>query len=185
MKVKGNQIKSRITLIKNEYSDDVLEKVLNSLSEEDQKVFRGIITNTTWFTFEAANRFDEAIIKVLGGNKDELYMKLGRASAKETLNGIHRVFLEPREPLAFIKKVNHIYRFYYNVGYREWESETATSGFINTMDAEMYSEGDCLTNVGYFTEGLEMCGAKNIKFVREKCREQGDKICQHHVSWTE
>ena len=185
MKVKGNQIKSRITLIKNEYGDDVLEKVLSSLSDDDQKVFRGIITNTTWCTFEAANRFDETIIKVLGGNKKELYIKLGRATAKETLNNVHRKFLEPREPLAFIKKVNHIYRFYYNAGYREWEPETLTSGWINTIDAETYSEGDCLTNVGYFTLGLEMCGAKNIEFINEKCREGGGPICRHHVSWTE
>ena len=184
MKVKGNQIKARIILIKNEYGEKVFEKILNSLPEEDQEIFRGIILSGSWFTFEATNRLDKAIIKTTGVKKNDLYFKLGRSIAKETLNGVHRNFMVPLEPLAFIKKVNLIYRFYYDSGHREWEPETSNSVYISTLDANTYSEGNCLTNVGYFTEGLEMCGAKNVKFVKKKCREKGDKHCRHHVSWT-
>ena len=184
-KVKGNQIKARMSLLKERYGEAGLEKVLASLSEEDQAELRGVIMNVGWYDFWLAARFDQAIIDVLEQGQSSLFEELGRASAKENLQGVHKNLLEPREPLAFMQKTRIIYTFHYDTGSREWEESGPTSGYMVTRDAETYSVADCMTNIGYFKQGLELCGAKNIVIVEEECRAKGGAVCRFRVNWDE
>jgi len=184
VKVKGNIIKARLSFIKENYSAEALDRVLSSLSAEDQKLLRGIITSTVWIPFEVGKRLDAAIVKVLGDGKTEIFEELGRTSARFNLGSVHRSFLEPGKPLAFMEKAAAIYQFYYDVGRRTWEQTGPTSGILTTYDAETFSAFDCLTVIGWYKEALAMCGAKQISFVEELCRAKGDKVCRYRVSWS-
>ncbi len=181
--VKGNQIKARMSLVRDKYGEDALEQVLASLSEEDQTVMRGTISSIGWYDFWMYARFDQAIIDILEQSKSSLFEELGRASAEENLNGVHSKFIDPPDPLSFMQKTKIIYSFYYDTGYREWEETSPTSGFMVTHDAETYSAADCLTVVGYFKKGLEMCGAKDVEIVEEECRAKDGSVCRYRVSW--
>ena len=66
MKVRGNIIKARHAFVQHDFGDAAWEKVLSSLSADDQKVLRGIIIHSAWYDFDVATRLDEAIVNVLG-----------------------------------------------------------------------------------------------------------------------
>ena len=54
---------------------------------------------------------------------------------------------------------------------------------MTTIDAETFSEVDCLTVIGWYKEALKMCGAKAVFMIETRCRARGDDVCQYRVNW--
>lgn len=184
MKVKGNIIKARQAFVVDRFGEQGWARVLEALPEEDSKTFGGMIVNVAWFEFDRANRLDEAIVKVLGGGNTKLFEEMGRASARENLTGVHSNLVASGDPQAFMKKANVIYRFYYDVGHREYEETGPTEGTLTTYDAETFSVADCATVIGWYKEALAMCGANSPRVEEVRCRARGDDVCEYRVRWS-
>lgn len=183
MKVKGNIIKARVAFVREHFGEDGWNKVLQALPDEDRRIVGGIITNVGWYPFKVAEKLDNTIVSTLAHGKNEVFEDIGRASAKENLTGVHKDFVESRDPQTFLKQTPLIYRFYYDTGRRTYEPTGPNSGVIITYDAETYSTIDCLTVIGWYKEALEMCGAHNVTIQEENCRARGDNECRYRVSW--
>lgn len=184
MKVKGNIIKARQAFVVDRFGEAGWAKVLEALPDDDRKAFGGMIVNVAWFDFAQAARLDEAIVRVLGGGNTKLFEEMGRTSARENLTGVHSNLVSPDDPQAFMKKANVIYRFYYDVGHREYEETGPTDGTLTTHDAETLSVADCATVIGWYKEALAMCGAKDVRVEEVRCRARGDDVCQYRVRWS-
>jgi hypothetical protein len=184
MKVKGNIVKAREAFVNENFGDDAWERVLDSLPDEDQRILRGIVTNTAWFEFDMAKRLDDAIVASLGRGRIEVFEDIGRASAIANLTTVHKRLLELGNPQAFMEKADLIYHFYYDKGYRTYEATGASSGVLTTHEAETYSQMDCLTVIGWYRQALEMCGATGVEIVEETCRALGGDVCRYVVSWS-
>lgn len=183
MKVKGNIVRARIDFVEKQFGVGAWKKVLDAMSPDDQKVLGGIITNSAWYPFDVAERLDRAIVDVLGEGRTEIFEDIGRASARTNLGGVHKGMLTPGDPEAFLKKADMIYRFYYDIGRRDFQPTGPSSGVITTSGAETFSIADCATVVGWYREALRMCGAKDVTVVEEACRARGAEVCRYRVSW--
>jgi predicted hydrocarbon binding protein len=183
MKVKGNIIKARYEFVLKSFGEEAWQRVVSSLPEDHQKLLRGIIVNSVWYPFEINKNLDQAIVDLLGGGSTEVFEEMGRVSARENLSGVHRLMLEPNDPEAFMKKAQAIYSFYYNSGYRTYETRSPTSGILTTYEAETYSANDCLTVIGWYKEAMEMCGASEVTMVETTCRAKGGDVCRYEVAW--
>jgi uncharacterized protein (TIGR02265 family) len=181
-KVKGSVLKSRLAYVEKEFGPEGLGRVMSSLDDEDQKALRGMIP-VAWLDFEIGKRLDDAIVRVLGGGRSEVFERLGAASADANLTTVHAAFLAPGNPQAFLAKAPQIYRMYYQTGRREYEQTGEDEGVLTTFEAETYSKADCLTVIGWYKRALELCGAKNPRIVEERCRARGDEVCRYRVSW--
>lgn len=184
MKVKGNVLLARSAFVTKHFGDDAWDRVLAALPLEDRAQLEGYVANVCWYPFELAKRLDDAIVKVCGGGSRTLFEGIGAASARENLGGVHKNFLSPGNPSAFMDRTTFIYRFYYDTGRREWKAEGPNSGVMTTFDADTFSQLDCLTVVGWYREALKMCGAKTVEVKEEECRAAGGAVCRYRVSWT-
>jgi uncharacterized protein (TIGR02265 family) len=183
-RIKGGILKSRLAFVEQHGGAAALERVLNALSEEDRTALGGIISATAWYPFDLGAKLDEAVVKVIGGGDTRFFDRLGEASAEKNLTGVHKDFLVPGNPQAFLAKAPTIYSFYYQGGRRTYEAAGEREGVLTTYDAPHYSAPDCLTVVGWYREALQMCGAKAVRVVEEECRAKGGKVCRYRVSWT-
>jgi uncharacterized protein (TIGR02265 family) len=182
-KVKGSVLKSRLGFVEDNFGEDGLRRVLESLSAEDQTALRTLLP-MQWCDFELGKRLDEAIVQVLGKGKTEYFERLGVASAEKNLGTVHQAFRKPGDPHGFLAKAPQIYRLYYQTGHREYERVGDKEGVLTTHEAETFSTADCLTVIGWYRKALEMCGAREVKIVEEECRAQGGAACRYRVSWT-
>ena len=181
-KVKGSVLKSRLAFIERQFGPEGYDRVMESLDEEDQKALSGLVP-VAWLDFEIGKRLDDAIVRVLGGGRSEVFERLGEASADANLTTVHAAFVAAGDPQAFLAKAPQIYRMYYQTGRREYEATGEREGVLTTYDAETFSKADCLTVNGWYKRALEMCGAKNPRIVEDKCRARGDEVCKYRVSW--
>ncbi len=180
--IKGAVLKSRLGFVEEHFGAAGLQRVLESLPPDDQRALRMVFTSN-WYPFELGKRLDDAIVRVLAGGKPEFFEKLGEASAAKNLATVHAGYVTKGNPQAFLAKAPAIYGMYYETGRREYQQTGDRSAVITTHDAETFSAPDCLTVVGWYRKGLEMCGAERVKIVETECRARGGKVCRYEVSW--
>lgn len=183
MKIKGFILHSRKEFVIENFGVEEWEKVIATLPEDDQAIYKEFIHTSNWYDFKVGERLDAAIVDVLGKGSPQVFEDIGKKSAQRHLTGIHASFIEPGNPQKFLNKAEEIYRIYYDTGSREYEETGPNSGSLTTYDAETYSIPDCLTVIGWYKEALKMCGAKNIEIQEESCRAKGGLYCQYNVKW--
>jgi uncharacterized protein (TIGR02265 family) len=183
--VKGSVLRTRLALVDELAPGDGRRRVLARLDPEERETL-GSLLASAWYPFELGKRLDEAIVQVLGGGKTEFFEKLGEASAEKNLGpgGVHRAFLVPGDPQAFLAKAPLIYSYYYNEGRRDYEKTGEKEAVLTTRDAETFSAPDCLTVVGWYRRALEMCGAGSPRVVEEECRAKGGAVCRYRLGWS-
>jgi uncharacterized protein (TIGR02265 family) len=182
--IRGAILLARKAFVRKHFGEAAWQQVLSSLNEEEYDLLNGLIIHVGWYPFEFGERLDKTIVNVLGEGNTKIFEQIGAQSAVENLNGVHRDFLREGDPQAFMKQANSIYSFYYDTGRRTYEQTGPTSGVMTTIDAETFSAIDCLTVIGWYRTALDMCGAKNVRIVEEKCRAKGDSVCQYRFDWT-
>jgi uncharacterized protein (TIGR02265 family) len=183
-RVKGTVLLSRKAFVEERFGKDKLESVLTSMTPADQTLLRGMVLPLSWYDAEACQRFDAAIIKVIGGNAEQAFRDLGRKSADDNLGKFQAGFVRGKAPLSFLAQTPAIYRLYYEIGSREFTKTNETSGVLTTHGAESVTTGDCLTVMGWHERALEMVGAKRPVITHPKCRAMGADTCSYHVSWS-
>jgi uncharacterized protein (TIGR02265 family) len=183
VKVKGSVLKSRIAFVEEHAHAEGLERVLARLSGEDRAALTGVLASA-WYPFDLGRRLDEAIVRELGGGRPDYFEQLGAASAERNLSGVHKDFLVPGNPQAFLARAAMIYSFYYDQGRREYEATGPREGVLTTYDAETFSAADCQTVVGWYRKALEMCGAGSVEVHEDECRSRGGAVCRYRVSWS-
>lgn len=183
--IKGSVLRSRLALVEELAPGDGLRRVLARLGEGERAALESLLASA-WYPFDLGKRLDQAIVDELGGGRAEFFERLGEASAEKNLGkgGVHRSFLVPGDPHAFLAKAPLIYSYYYDKGSRAYERTADHEAVLTTRDAETYSAPDCLTVVGWYRRALEMCGARTPRVVEEECRARGGSVCRYRLSWS-
>jgi uncharacterized protein (TIGR02265 family) len=182
--VKGSVLRARLALVDELAPGDGRQRVLARLDAGERGTLESLLASS-WYPFELGRRLDEAIVDELGGGRTEFFERLGEASAEKNLGpgGVHRGFLVPGDPQAFLAKTPLIYSYYYDQGRRDYERTGDGEAVLTTRDAETFSAPDCLTVVGWYRRALEMCGARSPRVVEEECRAKGGEVCRYRLSW--
>jgi len=184
MQVKGGVLHARKSMVEKEFGVGAWERILAALPEEHRRTLERGIFKVSWYPLELSRAVDDAIVKIFGRGDRHYFEELGAASARANLTTVHRELLAPGEPQLFLRRAPTVYRFYYDVGRREYEATGPTSGVLTTYDAETFSEPDCLTVIGWYRVALEMCGAKEVKIRETACRAKGGPHCRYELKWT-
>lgn len=180
--VKGNVLRARMDFVREHFGDEGMAQVLELLSPEDRQALQMVLT-IKWYPFALGQRLDAAIVQGPGQGKPELFERLGEASATRNLQTLHRGFLCPGDPQAFLAKAPAIYDLYYETGHRTYEPAGEREGVLTTYDAETFSAPDCLTVIGWYRRALELCGARDVVIQEAECRATGGEVCRYRVRW--
>jgi uncharacterized protein (TIGR02265 family) len=185
MEIKGLILQARKEFVVDNFGEEAWGRVLAALPEEDRAALGDLILTAKWYPFAIGERLDKAIVDLLGGGDKKLFEEIGAKSARRSLAKVHKSFLTPGDPQAFLEKADVIYKFYYDTGRREYERTGPASGVLTTYDAKTFSVPDCLTVVGWYREALRMCGARGVAVVEEECRARGGSCCRYRLTWSE
>lgn len=183
-RIKGAVISARLSLLRREGGQELVDRVLGLLPEADRLLLRETIPPMSWHPMEMGLRLDAAMAEALSpGDRARAFMEMGRASADENLKGAHSYFLRPGDPHYLLSKAPQIYRFYYDVGRRTYEKVGPTAAVLRTFGAELVTQTDCLTVMGWHQRAVEMSGGRNVRVTHPQCRAQGAPHCEYRIDW--
>jgi len=99
MKVKGSALRSTMSFLRENYPPPTVERILNSLPEEDRKILTPPILTSAWFPAGSLCRLAHAMEKETPGDPQDLYVRLGKQSCRGRVE--HRLpdLLPDRLPL--------------------------------------------------------------------------------------
>ena len=183
-KIRGSILLARLAFVREKNGAEAVEKILNTLSREDQAVLRGKVWEGGSYAFELNERLDRAIANTLSPkDPNRVFVEMGRASAETNLLGPQKTLVTPGDPHRFLAQAPYIYMLYYAKGRRTYEKLGPTRGVMKTFDAEVVSAQDCLTVVGWYERGLEICGAQGVRIEERHCRARGHAFCEYVCEW--
>jgi uncharacterized protein (TIGR02265 family) len=183
MKVKGSVLVARRAFVQKHFGKDAWDRVIATLPPDEQAALKGVLLTPGWYPFKLNEHLDEAIVRTLGQGDEKVFERIGQVSADENLGGAHKDLLVPGDPQRFLANTPHIYRLYYDSGYRTYEKTGPNSATLTTYEADTFSHIDCLTIIGWHTRALEMCGAKDVRIKEDPCRARGGDVCRYQVQW--
>jgi hypothetical protein len=182
--VGGNIILARRKFLLDRGGEQLWERVLRHLPEDDAKQLRRTLLVTGTWPLALNLRLDEAIAKELyPRDPQRAFLEMGRASAEVNLSGPQRAFLKQGDPHGLLSFAETIYAYYYGEGRRTYEKTSSTSGTLTTWEAPPATPGDCLTVVAWHQRAIELSGGLNAQVRETKCRSRGDAVCEYQCSW--
>jgi uncharacterized protein (TIGR02265 family) len=182
--IKGSILLSRRAYLRERGGEPLFQRVSSRLPLIDRTIVEGTLLATSWYPLELNLRLDDAIADELStGNRSQVFIEMGRASAEQNLKTVHQAFIRQGDPHFLLSNAPRIYRLYYAVGYRTYERAGPSSATLRTFDAESVTATDCMTVIGWHQRGIELSGGKNAAVVELVCRSRGGPHCEYRCAW--
>ncbi len=183
--IKGGILISRLKFVRERSGEEALTRVLTRLPAADRLTLEGVLLPTGWYPLDLNLRLDDAIATELSpGDRNAVFLEMGKKSADVNLTGAHRIWLSPGDPHGLLSKSPRIYGMYYAVGHRTYERTGERSAILRTFEAENPTSTDCLTVIGWYIRAIEMCGGRDVVVRETQCRALGAPHCEYHCRWT-
>lgn len=180
--IKGLAVAASVQRLKSNYGEEVFQKVLNELNEEDKKIFNGNILSSIWYPLNSFAHFLKAEVKVIYKG-DRTKLRIGsEAIVEHQLKGIYKFFVKLGSPEFIVGRVGAINNSYFNG--IELEKEITKGRFVGRYygyekDQDEFEE----IIIGFYKKALEISGAKNIDAKFDIPINAGKEFAQIIVTW--
>ncbi|MCP4653618.1 MAG: hypothetical protein GY858_09605 [Candidatus Omnitrophica bacterium] len=169
MQIKAVRINLSIGWVKENFGDAGFSKILNAVSEEDQRILSSkFIPVTTWVSFDTYMHLLAAIVSELGSGDESILMRLSADCTKKELRGVYSIFIKLGSPEFIIKRAASMFEKYFSFG----EVAVTNLGHKNIMLRFCgFEKQHRLIEVATFSfckVALELTGGKNpdVKLVK-------------------
>ncbi len=176
-KVKGVAILGLIKFIKKNMQD-VLPKVISSLSPETRKYMDEHIILTEWYPYGLYTGLLHALDKIVGKGDLSYCMEQGRLSAKHDLSTVYKIFISFINIELLIKRVMSIWNSYYDTGTVEAELVSQNEIVIIIKGFPDIDMAHVKNAQGWLEQFLSMCKVKNVQSTIVKCQCHGDPFTE-------
>ena len=185
--IKGVELKGAIYFLKKRFGESAVNAAIESLSIEDQALLPSVLLDSSWYP-HSVWRVVRRLSRVLVGNSergDEFPFELGKFMAHYAFTGVYRSLLE-KTPLKQVEKFAWIKDF---LSRDARHVETKILSDTSCLVRYRYEQGavptrsTCASNMGFWTETLELSGARNVKGKHLGCVLNGLSCCEYTFEW--
>ena len=181
MNVKGSVFINLIKAIKHDKSG-VFNKYL---TDKDRALIRNKILPSSWCPFETYEHCVTALFEVAAKNNPEVAKGWGRSECKIAMTGIYSSFVDGRDPISFIREYEMVHKRFIDFG----KAEVVVEG-NNQVLFKLINFGTRCVPIyyiiqGWLEQGMELCGAKNIKFTFLSKSWEGQPDTTVRLTWTQ
>lgn len=179
MNVKGSVFINLVKAIKHDKSS-----VFNQyLTDKDRALLASKIFPSGWYPFETYEHCITAIFEAVARRNPEVAKDWGRAECKVAMTGIYSSFVDRQDPTTFIHEYGMVHKRFYDFGKVEVTVEGKNQVLFKLIDFNTH----CLPLYhfiqGWMEQGLELCGAKNVKFVYLSKSWEGHPDTSIRITW--
>ncbi|MBN1595463.1 hypothetical protein JW933_06020 [candidate division FCPU426 bacterium] len=183
-----NRIKAGAYLAVREYllkntSQAQLDKVFDSLEENDRSVFSRLVIPVSWLDHGAYIRFLLQADKILGKDDRTLISAAVCYEVQKNFQGIYRIFLRLQTVEGLIVQSANLWRQFHDTG--KATTKIIMPGEAHVLIEEyptipLYHEVDLNPSL---EELGRLCGAHEVVSEHTYCMARGDNCCDFKVTW--
>ena len=163
-KVKGSSLKSKFDFIKETFSHQKADLVMELFKDRD--IFP--ILESQWYDYSIyIDLLNTISVSLFNGDITKLE-RLGDYSAKLALTGVYKSFIAKKDFLSFLKNSSYLHSRFYNMGKMSINIISDNNVKIVLSGAPRYDDPDIYVAAGFYVGAARLCGAKNISYKIEK-----------------
>jgi len=163
--------------------DALWEKILSQLSPADKSVASAPVIASAWLDYQLWWHLLSTADRTLGTGDGKIIQTIGAFDARETLNGIYRIFVSFMAPGFIISRSGMLWMRYYDTG--KMRAVKAENGY-GEMELTEFPDlpvGHEHELIGWMGEALRITGVKNVSVTHPECSARGDRLCRFVARW--
>jgi len=145
------------------------------------------ILPSSWFPeedhLEIIRALGKVLPRVLEDSKEDVYVSMGRAAAKQDLATIYASSVRPGDVLGTLTYGVAMWRTYHDTGSLTVTSAGPNHICLELVGYELPSTEMCRITLGWTTEWVKKAGAKDIRMRELQCCANGAKSCVWDIDW--
>lgn len=182
---KGFDIKADIDFIVENYGEEKLKEIINSLPPTHREIFLKPIISGKKYPFETLCSFEKAACDILANGDPSFGRNFGRNIATKMLSGAFSVLLKLASIPFAVSKAGWMFSFFYSEG----KLEAVETDYKNKRVKLRLSEFPIKSRVfeealvGFMEVVLTKLGAKNVKIDILSSTSKDDPFTEFLVVW--
>jgi hypothetical protein len=117
---------------------------------------------------------DQKLLELYFKQDLEEFRKLGQWNAQNLMPKYFQLYLSEQTPVDFLEQFARLREMLIGTGDTRISILDKKTVMVSTDYGQPIPRNVCLSEQGFLTEALRMCGAKKIKLVEESCASQPD-----------
>lgn len=179
--LRGQIFVARFAFVREAWGARGVELVLQALPEDDRRWLSGVDLET-WYPFAALGRLDRTIARVLAPGEDDIYERMGYASAQHRSEwlGEHARLVNVH---GFLKRVAEDHHHFHTFGSVSYQRTGFSEGRISYAG---YPETDpiyCLSARGFFRGAIDQLTGGRTQVDEVECQCRGGSACVFVLQW--
>jgi len=182
-RVSGNLLVNTRLFVLKHYDETAWSDVLQGMPERHRESAASAVT-LAWYDCLTYDLLNQRVAERLGPRRpDDVMLALGRFTAEQDFNTIHRLFLRLVTPTTVFERLPRIWSRYQDGG--EWtvERRGETEWLGTQKDCEVSCEATCVRLQAFVQRVGEMTSQNELRVDRVACRVRGDEHCQLRARW--
>jgi hypothetical protein len=186
MQVKGTAFNARLAFIKKKFGEDKLAAVWDRAPQIHALVSStGEFYPSRLYDYIHYTAFNQAVADVFYGGKETAFIEMGRESADDALQSVHKIFVMNKDTRSFLRSLPILYNAYYvDMGLVEVNlNERENTVTVTVHGPRSAHRSLCQILRGYVLRGMELCGARSIAESEETCMARNGQACIFNITW--
>jgi len=161
--IKGSAVLDAVNAIKARSGDETYQRIVATLDEEDQALFKGASAPGDWCPLDAFMRFVEADLRESAGGDERALIERSERIIDGQLHGIYRLFVKLGSPEFVLKRISIVHMTYFNgvqveiISLKPGRAVLRYTGFEPPHRLIGYSI------IGFYRKALQISGAKEVE----------------------
>lgn len=161
--IKGSAVIDAVSAIQARSGDEAYQRVVGTLGEEDQELFRGAIAPGDWCPLDAFLRLVEADLRASAGGDERTLIESSERVIDRQLHGIYRLFVKLGSPEFVLKRISIVHMTYFNGIHIEIMSLKPGHAVIRYTGFEPQHRLIGYSIIGFYRKALQISGAKEVE----------------------
>ncbi len=184
VKIKGLPLLTSKNFIIEKYGQGAYDKIVTALSEEDRKVFSGIILSSEFYPLDAYVHWLELEVKLLYNGDEAVLVRQNLEATEKVFRGIYRVFLYLGSPEKVLERLGGINsQIFHGLTVKATKIEKGKVLLTYTGFEKQHKIFEILVR-GFWLTVLRLMGAKDYKFQPNISISDGKDHCEYTLTWT-
>ncbi|MFZ0389909.1 MAG: TIGR02265 family protein [Calditrichia bacterium] len=180
--IRGLLIQSRLDYLEN-LKDKPFSRVMQKLPESARQAVGEQVFTTNLYPFQLLQELDSAIAGSTEIPQEQVFREMGRNYASTIMNRYFFNYMEAANPQKFLAQLGNLYNYLWNFGSLKYQKQDPNSANVEfTYDQEVH-KGYCWFMQQLLTEGLKMCGAKQVEIQETVCSSDDGDTCRYQIKW--
>ncbi len=181
--VKGSGIAPTMKYVREQYGDDVAERVFAALPPDVRQALRSPLASR-WYPVEHVGELLEALRAHIDGNDPEILFAISRESAKNAFSMIYRVFFKLGSPAFIIGRVSSVWHTLCSKGELNVVEKDDKRIVVRLTDFPYDNPDYCGVRLrGWFHAALEVSGCDITRSEHTTCACKGAPHCEWVFEW--